>query len=229
MDKIVKLLNSNGAGIIGFVLGGFVATILLPSKTTIETMEKKHKLEISELQKKNETLNEMLVKQENRHVEYQEETAGKIDKLTVENSRLRQSVKKRKFKLIKPDGTIIEKEYEESETEQATQVVTQVRQEFDRKVKSIENKWVKIHKERVVLIKQEYEKKLKEAKEENKSKETKVNEKKIIVEVGVEKDKELYIHSIYNLWGPFIIGSGSSIDANTKTIEDLRIGVGINF
>lgn len=229
MDKIIKLLNSNGAGIVGFVLGGFVATVLLPSKTTIETMEKKHKLEIHELQKKNETLNEVLVKQENRHVEYQEETTGKIDKLIVENSRLRQSVKKRKFKLIKPDGTIIEKEYEESETEQATQVVTQVRQEFDRKVKSIENKWVKIHKERVVLIKQEYEKKLREAKEEKKSKETKVNEKKIIVEVGVEKDKELYIHSIYNLWGPFIIGSGSSIDANTKTIEDLRIGVGINF
>ena len=86
----------------------------------------KHKSEVS-------TLSSKLREEEGSHKEFKEENSKKIHKLTTENRSLRQKVKKQKYKIVKPDGTIIEKEYEESDTQQTSTIVTEIKEEFTRK------------------------------------------------------------------------------------------------
>lgn len=202
---------------------GIGAGSLLKDTKTIETkirkeVSEKHQKEISRISDIHRgeirQLSTKLKKEETSHKSFKEESNRKVHKLTTENYSLRQKVKKRRYKIVKPDGTIIEKEYEDSETQETSTVVTEIKEEFTRKVASIESKWKKIHKSRVSSIKKTYDEKITKLEKELKEKksteeeETKVtiNEKKLRTEVGMTFDKEYYGHMSYTIWGPLIIG-----------------------
>jgi len=229
---------------LAFVIGASIGVIFYPSKTTefrekIHTLEetvKSHERTIDEQQSKTREDKTALQRSEASLKDYKETVNIKIESLRTENSSLKRHAKRKKFRIVKPDGTIIEKEYEESSSEEITSVITEVRQEFDRKVKSIESKWKQIHKTRVLEIKETYEKKLLEKDEEiryiekevEKEKIVKINEKKLRTEAGYSTDDKIYTHFSYPLWGPVFVGGGFSADVNMEEPE-ARIGIGISW
>jgi len=221
-----------------FILGGFLGYSFFPTKSIEREFKEEYQSKLTEVRethaKEIEKVTEEKSKQEKSHKEYEKTTSTKIDSLTTVNTQLRKKVKKRKFKLIKPDGTIVEKEWEESDTQQSTKIITKIRKEFDTKVKSIETRWKKVHTKHVKSLKKEYEEKLKKIKEEKKTteeKETiKINEKNLRPEIGITSNKDIYIHTSYQLWGPIIVGAGGSYDPfEDNELGDVRVGLGLEF
>lgn len=230
-----------------FVIGGFLGYTFYPTKSIEERIrvevneEYKSTLELyhSAYQSTNEKLQEQLTETEKSSKEFKEETNKKVNILTTENRQLKQKVKKRKFKLIKPDGTIIEREFEESDTQETSSVVTSIKEEFTRKVSQIESKWKKIHVDRIKALKTKFEEELKKKETKTvikekiveKEKIVKVNEKKFRPEIGINNDKDIYLHGTYPLWGPFFLGGGVSGGGSLDKVEfgDVRVGVGIEF
>ena len=221
-----------------FILGGFLGYTFFPTKSIEKEFKEEYQSKLTEIKeihsKEIEKITEDKLKQEKSHVEYTKETSARIDSLTTVNTELRKKVKKRKFKLVKPDGTVIEKEWEESDTQQSTKIVTKIRKEFDTKVKSIETRWKTVHTRRVKSLKKEYEEKIEKIKSEKKTtekKETiKINEKSLRPEIGFTSDKDIYVHTTYPLWGPIIVGAGGSYDPfEDNELGDVRVGLGLEF
>jgi len=242
----MKLLKNRYVQItLAAVLGITVGAVFYPTKNIEERVKKQisesYESEIRNLKETSLTttnqLKEKLEEERTENREFKDETSRKMTSLTTENRELKQSSKRKKFKLVKPDGTIIEKEYEESQSEEISSVVTEVREEFNRKVSSIENKWKKIHTDRVQELKTQYEEAVEQIKLERgerivtveKEKIVEVNKKSLRPEVGVTKDKEAYFHVTYSLWGPVFVGGGAAAEIDTKEFSDARIGVGIGF
>jgi len=243
--EILKMLKNRYVQLVlAFGIGAAIGVVFYPSKSTetrekiqlLEQTVKTQELELNEKEIKVRTTERSLQESTASFKTYREDTNSKIESLRTENSSLKQSAKRQKFRLVKPDGTIIEKEFEESSSEEVTSVVTEVREEFTRKVESIESKWKQIHETRVQKIKESYEKKLKEKKTEiqivekivEKEKIVKVNEKKLRTEIGYSSDDKAYTHASYPVWGPMFLGGGVSIDRDLK-LPEARIGVGIDW
>lgn len=110
--------------------------------------------------------------------------SSKIDRLTVENSKLRNKTKT--YKLMKPDGTVIERTASESESE--THLSEQVKEEY----------YKKLHEE-TSKIHNEYSEKIEKITSER---------KKLNVEAGVTYPINYYIRGGYNIFGPITIGAG---------------------
>ena len=242
---MIKLLNNKYAHLaLVLVIGIFAGLFLKDTKSieeksreevkeryesVLETTKKSHLEIVSKLQEKITTT-------ENSSKEYKEEISKKLTVLKTENHQLKQKVTKRRYKLIKPDGTIIEKEFEESDTDQSSTIVTSIREEFDKKILSIEKRWKKVHIARVKALKKKFDEELKKKetrviiKEKivTKEKIVKVNEKKFRPEIGVTSDMKVYIHTSYPIWGPIFIGGGGAVD---KSFNDAsaRIGIGWEF
>lgn len=229
------------------LLGAAIGVIFYPSKTITERettkVKETYELKIHELEKTRaeeaQKFSEKLTTEESTRKTLEMETSKKLEILTQENRSLKQSSKKQKFKLIKPDGTIIEKELEQSNSEEVTSVVTQVRDEFNQKVKSLEDKWKKVHEERVAELKKKFEQDVEKIRDEYKASEktvekekiTEVNKKKLRAEAGVayDGDKDLlgYFHLSYPVVGPVFIGGGVS-GAKTK-LGEAQLGLGLEF
>ena len=246
MKTITELLKKRGVQVaLALFIGITIGALFYPSTTTTERVKKeiteKYELQIKELKEVHASsikeVEDTLEHREEMNRELREETSRKVASLTTENRQLRQSSKRKKFKLVKPDGTIIEKEYEESQSEEISSVVTEVREEFNRKVSSIENKWKSIHISRVESLKEDFNSKIEKIKSEKKEKIVyvekekivEVNKKKLRPEIGVTSEKEAYIHGTYTLWGPVFVGTGASMDIETKAFGDARFGLGIEL
>ena len=196
--------------------------------TRVENLRKEHREELKEL-------SDRLTVQEAERRELQEETKRRISRLTTENRKLKESSKKQRFKLIKPDGTIIEKELEESNREETSRIVTQVREEFDRKVKSIEDRWKKAYRERLEKVKTQQSQEIAELKAEHRKQltelkieeKTTVNPKKLNIEAGLTTDREYHLHGSYTLWGPMSVGVGTAF--SEEEFDHATFGLGINL
>ena len=228
------------------LLGITIGALFYPTKTIEERVEKetslKYDKKISEINAKHSQKEEELrlkaVSEENARKTFEKETSKKLTMLTTENRELRESSKKKRFKLVKPDGTIIEREYEETNSEEISSVVTEIREEFDEKIKSTEEKWKKVYKERLVKIKEKQDSIVAKLEEEHKieieklksEKTVRVNEKSFRLGLGYTSDKEFRIDGSYTLWGPFSIGSSVDLDpSNPSSSGEVSVGVGFKF
>jgi hypothetical protein len=244
MEKLKELAKQKWIQLVGaLALGITVGAVFYPQSRTEERirqeLHEEYKLSIEEskktFDKREEELREEIRLQEQSHREYTEETQHKLEKLTQENSSLKQSVKKKKLKIVKPDGTIVEQEVEESNTEQTHSIVTQVKEEFTRKVQEIEDRWKKLHQERVAEITAEHKAELEKVRSEQKTVEVIVEKEKIVEtnpkklrpEIGVTTDRNLYLHGTYSLWGPVFIGGG--VSGTHERFGDGRLGLGLEF
>jgi hypothetical protein len=214
-------------------IGITVGTVFYPQSRVEERYKSAYEKKELELREQHSLekmeLTEKHLQQEKTYVERIETSTQKINSLVTENTNLKQSIKKRKFKIIKPDGTVIEKEFEESNSEATASTVTQVKAEFDRQVSVLEEKWKKVHEERVVSLKKEFDEKLLKAKSEVKiverEKIVEVNKKSFRPEIGVTTDKNGYLHGTYDIWGPVFLGGG--ITGNKEEVKEGRIGIGV--
>lgn len=227
MKKLIK--NRYVQLILAVLMGATIGVIFYPSKR----IESKYERNIQRLTEENKKKIEK-IKQEKQElqrslVEYRESLTAKIATLKVENRQLKSSMKRRKIKIVKPDGTILEKSYEESKSEEITQIVTQVRSEFERKVASIESKWKKVHLKRIKEVRATYEKQIKELEKEKSSRTTLINPKSLRSEIGITTDLYMYAHTTYSLFGPVFIGGGSTFDVLDKKFKEARLGLGLEF
>lgn len=244
MEKLKELAKQKWVQLVGaLALGVTIGAVFYPQSRTEERirqeMRSEYTLKEEETRKANEKvvseLSEKLTSVESSHREYTEETSKKLEKLTTENSSLKQSMKRKKLRIVKPDGTIVEQEVEESNTEQTHSIVTQVKEEFTRKIQEIEDKWKKIHEERVTKLTAEYQEELRRVRAEQKTTEVIVEKEKIVEtnpkklrpEIGVTTDRDIYLHGTYSLWGPVFLGGG--VSGTTKSFGEGRLGLGLEF
>ena len=141
----------------------------------------------------------------------------------------KQKVEEGTLKIVKPDGTIVEKTYKKTETEQISQITTAVRDEFNRKVKSIENKWKKVHAERLTKVKNEFDLKIKEKEKEiyelKKSRVVEINKRNFGISTGFLSNKNYYTGVSYDIYGPFFLDLHTESDFK----GDFAIGGGIGL
>lgn len=223
-------------------IGITIGAVFYPTSEIIETTEKRVKEKYGEqLTKLKMEHNKSSMEMNNSFHRKESKFIQRLEELTMSKSSyektirdLKSKVTERTYKLIKPDGTIVEKTFKESDTEEHNSYVKTITEEFNRKVSSIENTWLSIHKKRIIIVRKESEAKYKEIfdkkyeklLEEKTKKITKTNEKKYNVELGYMTDKDYYLHSSYSLWGP--ISVGLHIDGK-QDMTDLSLGAGLGI
>jgi uncharacterized membrane-anchored protein YhcB (DUF1043 family) len=229
---------------IALIIGITIGALFYPTSEIIETTEKrvqeKYEEQITKINeehtKSSKVLTDTIDSMEQSHKEYEEEVSKSKSSYEQTISNLKSKITEKTYKLIKPDGTIIEKSFKQSETEEYNSYVKSVTEEFNRKVKSIENRWQSIHQKRVAEVKEEsdkknreeYNQKLEKHMEELTSKTTRTNIKKYNMELGYTSSKKVYVHSSYNLWGPVLVGA--HVDSRTDaTNMSAGLGLGISF
>lgn len=231
-----RLLNNKTVSLImALIMGIAIGAIFYPSKsiTREETAKYEAKIEKLENEKREQVSNAVSLL--NERTEYfknqKRESQSKMSSLRTENTRLRQKTKETIIKIIRPDGTIEEKIVRTSDTEIVSQIVTDIKQEFNEKVTSIENKWKTIHKKRVVSIKESYEKKLSEKQhiiDTYSKKETiKINERKFGISIGYTNDNRYYGGVSYDIFGPIFLDL--HVDTDIKASNNSQVGVGLGF
>ena len=164
------------------------------------------------------------------------ESHKKIESLTVQVKDLKSKTKESYYKIVKPDGTIEIKKFKESEVDESSKVIASVKEEFDTKIKQINERYEKIHKERVEAIRDEFSKREASYKQTiadlEKSKVTDVNKKSFGVELGYLSNKNYYGHISADVVGPFyvgLLGEYNSIpDPNAKQ-DQVVGGLGLGF
>lgn len=216
------------------LVGIGIGAVFYPSKTIEKEIESKYQQQIQKLSTEKKNI-ETQYNQQIQSLKLKEkviilESEKKITSLKEENSTLKQKVKKKTIKIIKPDGTIVEQTVRESETEVVSKIITNIKSEFNVKVSNIEKKWEKIHKERVLKIKEDYEKKIKEKEdiiitEKEKSKTT-INQRNFGFAFGVKTDNIYYSSVSYDIYGPFFLNL--HFESN-KELSDTGAGFGIGI
>jgi hypothetical protein len=222
--------------LIVLVAGIAIGAIFYPSKQISREVTEFHRSEISRIQEENsnktKSLQEQINQSESNLKQHKEEYKQSISSLKTENRELRQKVTERTLKVVKPDGTIVTETFKESDTHAVTKVVTEVKEEFTRKVNQIEQNYKEIHTKRILQIKEQYESKIKEQEStisELKYKEKiKINEKRMSLAVGYTKDEDYYTSGTYDLFGPVFL---DTVIKTTKELDsvDFGLGVGIRF
>ena len=231
----MKILKNKWAQFgLTLLIGVAIGAIFYPTKHIEREIESKYQREIDTLKTDRKYIEEKYSQELNKeirsNVKYREDTSKKLSSLKTENTRLKQQVKERTLKIVKPDGTIVEETFRESQTEVVSKVVTEVRQEFDRKVSSIENKWKRVHERRVRDIKAKHEQELKQKDKlistYKKKEEIKINPRSFGIAAGVMSDGGYYGNVSYDIFGPVFING--HIDTN-KELDDNRIGGGFGL
>lgn len=220
--------------VIAFAIGIGIGAVFYPSKTIEREIESKYQSKIERLGEEKKYIeskySEELNKEIKSNIEYRKDTEQKISSLHIENTQLKQKVKERSIKIIKPDGTITEETFKETDTEVVSRVVSEIKSEFNEKVASIESKWETIHRNRVTEIKSMYEKQLKEKEEtisEYKMKEKiTINKRAFGISIGIKNDEEYFSSIQYDIYGPFFLDL--HFEAN-KELNDNGAGIGFGM
>jgi K+/H+ antiporter YhaU regulatory subunit KhtT len=233
-----KLLNSQWTRyIICLLAGATIGVIFYPSKRTEETVAQKYEQQISELKQTHDSELKTQQKQfselSEKYSSYKEESERKISSLTVENQKLSSKKKRSYYKIIHPDGTIEIKEISESQTDQSSQVTSQIQDEFKQKLDSIEQKWKTIHETQILELQKKFDEKEADYQKEIESlkvtKVTTVNEKKFSIEGGILSDSAYYMHATMDVWGPFFIGLHGEMNHIQAEEGKLGLGIGLRF
>lgn len=215
------------------LVGVAVGAIFYPTKHIEEREKEKHELETKTLNEQHarelSQLHETLDKTVSDSKQYRSETESKITKLTTENSTLRSRQRVSTYKLVKPDGTIEEKSFTETDVDESKQVVTSIQEEFKQKVASIETKWETIHKDRVAVLQKEFDSKEETYKHQidelSKEKIVDINKKSFGVEAGVLTSLNYYGHATYDVFGPFFLGLHGQFGPSSAA----GVGLGLRF
>jgi len=159
------------------LLVGFCVTFLIRQTDDVRMQEK-----ISEIKELKET-----VSKERSTVETLKEYASKLKNKTVT------------YKLVKPDGTIVERTSSDTETE--TEISEQAKSTYEKTIA-----------ETVSRIEEQY------------SKLTTQN-KKLNINVGVTSNLDYVTSGQYNVWGPLLLGAGLEYNKSQNHKGWLTIGI----
>lgn len=234
MNKLLQnpIIRYTGILLIGIAIGA----IFYPSKTITKTERRTYEQKITKLQTEKKDIeleySMRLLKENQTHNEYKHQTTSKLHSLKQENFKLKSKITEKRFKIIKPDGTIEERFFKESETDVVSSVITSIKSEFTSKVASIEKKWQKVHIDRVTKIKEKYEKQIKEKEHTiatlTKTEKTEINKRNFGVSVGMTTEKNYFSSITKDLFGPLFIDIHVGADKDFSD-QELGVGLGIKF
>lgn len=235
MDLKALLSKESFRYVITLIVGVTIGVLFYPTKRVGESISQKYEKEISLLK---ETHNKELVVlsekynsqvQENLNIKIQ--TEKKLNSLALEIKDLKSKQKTAYYKLVKPDGTVEIKRFSEIEVTESTKVIVQIQEEFRQKIDKIESKWSDIHKERISVIKKEFDTKESEYQKTisqlQMRKTIASNEKRFGLEAGLLTDKSYYVHSSMDVWGPLYLGVHGQYNDNGN--KQLGVGLGLRF
>lgn len=220
------------------LIGITIGALFYPTKKIEEKVSQRYEQQILTLNEKHsqelKSISEAKDKVEQESKEYHKTSEQKISSLTSQVTELKSKQKTSTYKLVKPDGTIEERTFTESEIDQSTKTITKIQEEFKQKVDSIEQKWSQIHEQRVTELKKQFDSKEQGYQETiatlEKSKTVSVNEKHFGVEAGVMNDKAYYAHLTGDVWGPLFIGvQGELKTPDIKQSGESRFGLGVGL
>jgi len=239
-----KIIRSRAFQIVvALILGGAIGVAFYPTSSIetelrakvvaeyslkMEQMSESHKTEI-------ENLHEKRIEETSSHFQSISDLSQKVSSLTEQNRQLHQKVTEKTYKLIKPDGTVIEKTFKSSDTEETNRVITSIQTEFTEKVNTLQNRYQKVHTERIKEIQKDFESKLLSIKEENKKTTSDISEKvskitnpkRFGIEGGIDSRLNWYAHSTAIVYGPLFLGAHVSFDGYLP--QSAGIGVGVSF
>lgn len=215
------------------VAGIAIGALFYPTQRIEEKVEQKYENLLQKAKTEKETLRSDLSEQINElrqeKTSLQIESSQKITKLQYQVRELESRKTENYYKIIKPDGTIEEKRYTESEISETSTVVLQVREEFDRKVTEISERWQRVHRSRVEKLKKDFEKKESEYEKTIASlkseKTTEINPKRYGLEFGYKTNDNYYIHSNIDVFGPVYMG----VHAESNFLNDSALGAGVGI
>ena len=232
------LLQKEWVRLVGVLLIGItIGVIFYPSKRIEEKLTQIHEAQITKIRaeysKESTALVDKYAQSLEENKQIRAEYEHKISSLTDEVRTLQSKQKTETYKLVKPDGTIEERTFSESEINESSHVVTQIQEEFKSKVEQIENKYAQIHSERVTNITKEFRSKEEEYKQTidrlEKSKVTSINEKRFGLEAGITNEQNYYGHATMDVWGPTFIGVHGQMGANGNNANNMGVGLGLRF
>ena len=235
MNFLDLLKNEYVRGVLVLLMGITIGAVFYPTKRIEEKLTQKYQEEITLLKeshsKEVQDITEKYASSLKENKELHIQSEQKITKLTNEVKTLKSKQKIATYKLIKPDGTIEERTFSETEIDESSKVVTSIQEEFKQKIDQIETKWSDIHKERVTKIQKNFDAKETEYKktidELTKSRTVSVNEKRFGLEAGMMSNKDYYGHATADLWGPVFIGVHGELGSNND--NKLGAGIGLRF
>ena len=215
------------------IAGVAIGALFYPTKNIEERVKKEYEQKIEKITAESKQLEESLEEQidslKEEKTTLRIETSTRINKLTFQVRELESKKKETFYKIIKPDGTIEEKRYSESEVNESSKVVTQVREEFDRKVTEISERWQRVHISRVKKLKEQFDKKESEYKQTiaklESEKKVEINPKKYGVELGYTSRDTYYGHVNVDVFGPIFIG----LHTESDFLGDHSVGGGIGI
>ncbi len=235
MEKFKAVLGANPwlGYVLVLALGVGIGVVFYPTSHIEERVKTEYEQTIAkqneEHAKVTKDLTDKLDKEVSEKKTLEVETSRKITSLTIQVRDLKSRTKESYYKIVKPDGTVEIRKFKESEVDESTKVIASVKEEFDTKIKEINERYEKIHRERVVAIKEEFDKK--EASYQQtiakmeKEKITDINPKRYGLEVGYLSNKDYYGHVTADVFGPVFIG----VQTQTNFLGDYAVGGGIGL
>jgi hypothetical protein len=217
------------------LVGIGIGILFYPNSTLIKTHDEQitsvFKEEITKKSQYVQKLEELLIL-EKREVNIAHDFyKNELEILKKENKQLKASSKKTTYKLIKPDGTIVETTSEESNLEQISSIVEQNKQSHERELQQQKETIEKSYSEKLSKTehqsKETIDKYAKENKEISNKLEQEKNKKQFGIEAGILLTKDWYTHITYDLYGPFFIGG--QIQFNMIDPSTVGVGIGIKF
>jgi len=237
MEHIKQLLSNEWMrGVLILLLGITIGVVFYPTKKIEEKITQKYEQQISSLkeehQKETQKITETYAASLKQTTVKLAEAEKKVYSLSVQIKDLRSKQKIAKFKIVRPDGTLEEKEFIETKIEESSKVITQIQEEFKTKIAQIEQKWSDIHRQRAVDLKKEFDRKESEYQKKivslEKEKMVATNGQRFGLEVGILTDKNYYGHGIMDLWGPTFIGVHGQFGPNNRNTQ-MGVGIGLRF
>lgn len=219
--------------ILVFLLGILIGALFYPTKTIKEQESLKYERQIEEMKTTHDKtvtdLNEKYTKEVTTVQNKLTEVQQSYSKATTENKELRQKVKKRTIKISKPDGTVIERVLEESESEAITKVTEDLKQSYEKKISDIMTNITKENQEKIekIIAERDAEIKLKESQieEYKKSKQVEINKKRSGISAGYMSDRQYFGSFEQDIIGPIFLDVTGTSDFTNKAAVGVGIGV----
>jgi hypothetical protein len=229
--------------IICLAIGIAVGVIFNPSKkeyeTKIQEMTQTYEKQIQTIQNETTVKVEQLIQQASNTESSYKRVIAELDKKIVsisqENVQLKQTSKIVTYKIVKPDGTIIETTSTTTTNEIISQISKQMDEQLTKKIAETEQKYKQEYQTKTQILQSQYQSTIETMqieynKELQKIRDEKVvitNEKKLGVAVGIQTDKKAFLNASYDFWGPIFVDSHVGIDLNKNWV--VGVGLGVRF
>lgn len=227
--------------IICLSIGIAVGIIFNPSKKEYENkileVTQNYEKQIETIQNETATKVEQLIQQaSNTESSYKVQIAEldkKIIKISQENTQLKQTSKVVTYKIVKPDGTIIETSSTTTTNEVISQISKQMDEQLNKKIAETETKYKEQYESKLQTTTEQYQQQLKTLQAEYDLKIQKLvdqktvitNEKKLGLALGIQSDSKAFLNASYDFWGPFFVDSHIGIDLNKNWVVGAGLGV----